>query len=52
MRRKTIKRGYSQQSHKIKTKGQLCDMIKVRSAISGEKAVADVEKWMAGKNSS
>jgi hypothetical protein len=34
----------------IKTKGQLCNMIKIRSAISEEKAVADVEKWMAGKD--
>ena len=34
----------------IKTKGQLCNMIKVRRAISDEEAVADVEKWMIGKD--
>ncbi|RCK43545.1 hypothetical protein [Thalassospira profundimaris] len=34
----------------IKTKGQLCNMIKIRRAVSEEEAVADVEKWMAGKD--
>jgi hypothetical protein len=33
----------------IKTKGQLCSMVKTRSSISEEQAKSDVEAWMQGK---
>ena len=33
----------------IKTKGQLCDMVKTRSVISEDQAKRDVEAWMLGK---
>jgi len=33
----------------IKNKGQLCAMIHVRSGISDEQAVKDVDAWMVGK---
>jgi len=33
----------------IKTEGQLCSMVKTRSAISVEQAKRDVEAWMQGK---
>ena len=33
----------------IKTKGQLCSMVKTRSGISEEQAKRDVDAWMEGK---
>ena len=33
----------------IKTKGQLCDMVKTRSVISEDQAKRDVEAWILGK---
>ena len=34
----------------IKTKGQLCNMIKVRAGLSDDQALKDVDAWMRGKN--
>ena len=33
----------------IRTKGQFCNMIKVRASLSEEQATKDVDAWMAGK---
>jgi hypothetical protein len=33
----------------IKTKGQLCSMVKTRSSISEEQAKRDVDAWIQGK---
>jgi hypothetical protein len=33
----------------IKTKGQLCEMVKTRSMISEDQAKRDVDAWMQGK---
>ncbi|HBU97710.1 hypothetical protein [Thalassospira lucentensis] len=33
----------------IKTKGQLCNMIKIRKGLSEEQATKDVDNWMQGK---
>ncbi len=33
----------------IKTKGQLCNMVKIRAGLSEEQASKDVEQWMQGK---
>jgi len=33
----------------IKTKGQLCNMVKVRASLTEDQATKDVETWMRGK---